>query len=330
MTNPAYSTQILNQNRYNQIPGQNPFDSNIFYNFETTGMPQTSPITQTSPIHQERRSSKKGPSDLNKVFIGGLSYNTDEETLKTYFSKFGTLIDHVIIKNPQTKASKGFGFVQYSEPEMVDELMRNRPHSIDNRKLDVRRSIPRSKIRNADQNRMVEKLFVGGIIHDKLSESDLREYFEKFGNVKDIYIPKNKETTKPKNFGFITFDDYDSVDKITLNDSVMIKNVQLTVAKADSPRLDKPHQGGQISPNRFNISPNQFSGRPGPYNISPNQFNVPPFRGQFNISPNQAYMSPNQNMQRMQSQQRNIQQQPGNFGPVQNKWRFYNKKQKPY
>ena len=343
MTNPSYSglipnlnqiSQVPTHNRYRQIQNQNQYDSNstgLYYNFETSPMPQSSPIPQGSP--HEQRTYKKGPSDLNKVFIGGLSYNTSEETLKNYFSKFGTLIDHVIIKNPQTKTSKGFGFVQYSEPDMVDELMRNRPHSIDNRKLDVRRSIPRNKIRNKDQNRMVEKLFVGGLVHDKISEENLREYFEKFGNVKNIYIPKNKETSKLKNFGFITFDDYDSVDKITLNDSVIINNVHLTVSKADNPerktnQTQRNQDGSFWSQQRFNRSPNLNNAQWNQYETSPNQFNL--HQGQYAIPQNQSYFLPNQNMQRMQSHSRNIPLSHQNFGPIQNKWRFFNKKQKPY
>lgn len=59
---------------------------------------------------------------LNKIFVGGIHPDTTEESLKEHFSKFGTIVDHVIIKDPATKRSRGFGFVKYSESSAVDEV----------------------------------------------------------------------------------------------------------------------------------------------------------------------------------------------------------------
>ena len=38
-----------------------------------------------------------------KIFIGGLNYNTTEDTLKSHFSQFGELVDLVVMKFPDTK-----------------------------------------------------------------------------------------------------------------------------------------------------------------------------------------------------------------------------------
>ena len=81
---------------------------------------------------------------FHKVFVGGLKYSTDEESFKSYFQKFGTLTDYVIIKDSLTKRSRGFGFVTFSSLSMVDELMKNRPHFIDERKLDIKRITPKN------------------------------------------------------------------------------------------------------------------------------------------------------------------------------------------
>lgn len=61
---------------------------------------------------------------LNKIFIGGIHPETSEDSLKEHFAKFGTIVDHVIIKDPTTKRSRGFGFVKYSESSAVDEVSR--------------------------------------------------------------------------------------------------------------------------------------------------------------------------------------------------------------
>ena len=38
-----------------------------------------------------------------KIFIGGLNYNTTEDTLKEHFSQYGELVDVVVMKFPDTK-----------------------------------------------------------------------------------------------------------------------------------------------------------------------------------------------------------------------------------
>ena len=48
------------------------------------------------------------PSDPNaeqfrKLFIGGLSHDTDDDGLKSYFETWGEIVDCVVMKDPNTK-----------------------------------------------------------------------------------------------------------------------------------------------------------------------------------------------------------------------------------
>jgi hypothetical protein len=36
----------------------------------------------------------------NKIFVGGLSWNTTEENMMTHFSQFGTVTECVVMKDP--------------------------------------------------------------------------------------------------------------------------------------------------------------------------------------------------------------------------------------
>ena len=53
----------------------------------------------------------KEPEQLRKLFIGGLSFETTDDSLREHFEKWGTLTDCVVMRDPQTKRSRGFGFV---------------------------------------------------------------------------------------------------------------------------------------------------------------------------------------------------------------------------
>lgn len=75
------------------------------------------------------------PEHLRKLFIGGLDYRTTDESLKEFYEQWGEIVDVVVMKDPQTKRSRGFGFITYSKAKMVDDAQNNRPHKIDGRSV---------------------------------------------------------------------------------------------------------------------------------------------------------------------------------------------------
>lgn len=70
---------------------------------------------------------------MRKLFIGGLDYRTNDESLKSFYEQWGEIVDVVVMKDNQTKRSRGFGFITYSKAHMVDDAQNARPHKIDGR-----------------------------------------------------------------------------------------------------------------------------------------------------------------------------------------------------
>ena len=52
-----------------------------------------------------------------KLYVGNLSFNTYEETLRTLFESYGTVASAKIITDRDSGSSKGFGFVEMDTEE---------------------------------------------------------------------------------------------------------------------------------------------------------------------------------------------------------------------
>ncbi|XP_052176954.1 glycine-rich RNA-binding protein 2, mitochondrial-like [Diospyros lotus] len=53
----------------------------------------------------------------SKLFIGGLSYGTDETSLREAFNKYGDVVEAKVIIDRDSGRSRGFGFVTYTNGE---------------------------------------------------------------------------------------------------------------------------------------------------------------------------------------------------------------------
>ena len=58
-----------------------------------------------------------------KLYVGGLSYDTTEATLKDTFAQAGTVESASIIIDKMTGRSKGFGFVEMSTDEEAQKAI---------------------------------------------------------------------------------------------------------------------------------------------------------------------------------------------------------------
>ncbi|XP_033726047.1 heterogeneous nuclear ribonucleoprotein A3-like isoform X7 [Pecten maximus] len=179
---------------------------------------------------------------FRKIFIGGLSYETNEEGLKEHFGQWGEITDCVVMKDPNTKRSRGFGFITYKYTSEVDASQKNRPHKINNRDVETKRAMPREF--NEPQE-STKKMFIGGLKDDTV-EDQVTEVFSGYGEIEEVDLIRDKETNKVKGFGFVVFKDTDSVDKCVLKKFFTLNGKDVEVKKA----IAKENQRGGDSGGR--------------------------------------------------------------------------------
>lgn len=185
---------------------------------------------ETSVVHSAnllrlKRSERQKCSDL---IVLGLPWKSTEDDLRKYFSQFGELLMVQVKKDPKTSHSKGFGFIRFGDYDSQVKCMAQR-HHIDGRWCDVR--IPNSKVEGAQQM-MNRKVFVGRCTED-MSANDLRDYFGKFGEVVDVFIPKPFRA-----FAFVTFADSDIAQALCGEDHI-IKGASVHISNAAPKNYDR-------------------------------------------------------------------------------------------
>uniref|UniRef100_UPI00398E5F39 uncharacterized protein n=1 Tax=Pristiophorus japonicus TaxID=55135 RepID=UPI00398E5F39 len=62
-------------------------------------------------------------TEERKLFIGGLSFDTDDNALENLFSKYGEVVDARVIKDKTTQTSRGFGFVTFENSSDAAEAL---------------------------------------------------------------------------------------------------------------------------------------------------------------------------------------------------------------
>jgi RNA recognition motif-containing protein len=99
----------LNRNRNLRAQGIIPSEPDEL-NPENNKLPEI-PLEQIAiGVAARPRHNRTGPT---KLFVGGLSWETTADDLRTAFAKFGAISDVAVVLDRATGRSRGFGFVTF-------------------------------------------------------------------------------------------------------------------------------------------------------------------------------------------------------------------------
>ena len=194
--------------------------------------------------------------DPGKLFIGGISWDTNEDRLRQYFQNFGDVVEAVIMKDRTTGRARGFGFVVFTDPSVAERVVMEK-HVIDGRTVEAKKAVPRD-----DQNVIsrsnssshgspgptpirTKKIFVGGLA-STVTESDFKNYFDQFGTITDVVVMYDHNTQRPRGFGFITYDSEEAVEKVLHKTFHELNGKMVEVKRAVPKELSPSPSRGQL------------------------------------------------------------------------------------
>ncbi|XP_020548114.1 RNA-binding protein 24-B isoform X1 [Sesamum indicum] len=96
--------------------------------------PMPGPSSGSGPGGFQYMNSPFGDTTFTKVFVGGLAWETQSETMRRYFEQFGEILEAVVITDKNTGRSKGYGFVTFRDPESARRACADPTPIIDGRR----------------------------------------------------------------------------------------------------------------------------------------------------------------------------------------------------
>ncbi|CAI0437761.1 unnamed protein product [Linum tenue] len=165
-----------------------------------------------------------------KIFIGGLAKDTTYVTFNKHFGQYGEITDSVIMKDRHTGQPRGFGFITYADPSVVDKVMED-SHVLNGKQVEIKRTIPKGSGQSKDFK--TKKIFVGGI-PSSVTEDEFQEFFSQHGTVVEHQIIRDHETNRSRGFGFIIFDCEEVVDELLSKGNMIdMAGTQVEIKKAE-------------------------------------------------------------------------------------------------
>lgn len=194
-----------------------------------------------------------------------------DEKLRTYFENFGAVQEAFVSYDRNTGRPRGFGFVVFTDAAVADRVV-SQPHTIDRREVEAKKALPKEESPSgrepggaaAAQAQRTRKIFVGGL-GSGVDEPMFRAFFSRFGTVDDAVVMYDYENRRPRGFGFVTFAEEDSVERVlalgpvqTLGDRPV--EIKRAVPRDAMPQAASPPAAGWHSPFRAAPGAPDFGG----------------------------------------------------------------------
>ncbi|KAG8095712.1 hypothetical protein GUJ93_ZPchr0013g34063 [Zizania palustris] len=148
--------------------------------------------------------------DQRTVFAYQLSLKADERDVYEFFSRAGKVRDVRLIMDRNSRRSKGVGYIEFYDVMSVPMAITLSGQLLLGQQVMVKPSeaeknlVQSNASSSAAASGGARKLYVGNL-HTNITEDQLRQVFEPFGQVELVQLPLDPLTGLCKGFGFVQF-----------------------------------------------------------------------------------------------------------------------------
>jgi len=157
--------------------------------------------------------------EKHTVYIGNLPFSSSRDQISDLFADQGIGVlnvampmnQNMIDENTGMPKSKGFCFVDVESEDMIVKAVEAfNQMDLDGRSMRVNKLLPKEEVQNRQNKRDKnytpdgqKKLYVGNLPFDA-SYDEIKDHFEQYGEVMDLYIPMRDD--RPRGFCFVTLE----------------------------------------------------------------------------------------------------------------------------
>lgn len=189
-------------------------------------------MTEDTPAAQDGqeyvRDAILDTEEMRKMFVGGITMDSKEEDIKSFFEELsgGEVTVQLINRKDEKEKKSHFCFVTLHTSEAVDDvLLKKSELNFNGRTLDCNRAVPKNNT-SPGAHEKTKKLFIANLPKFKCSEDDLKSYFEarhpkKYGEIESVQLIKKKDEQgnkleENKGYGFVIVTSEDMADKMAI------------------------------------------------------------------------------------------------------------------
>jgi len=224
---------------------------------EDVPLKKANAVEEDVPLKKAGGAASGGAAPANaneKLFLGNLSWDIDDDSIREFFKECGELIDIFWLEDKETGRFKGCGFVTFSTLDGAIAGQAKAGEEVMGREIKIDFANPRpggDRPKKAGAGGGANKglsarpdncttVFAGNLSYD-IDDDKMREFAAESGEIKAIRWLTDRDSGDFKGCGFIEFYDAESVDKFILKngEDVLGRNIRLDYSAPRAPREDK-------------------------------------------------------------------------------------------
>ena len=199
----------------------------------------------------KQRTHTKDNSSLKKtVFLGGLPHTFDKTAIYDVFKQFGPIKTINIPLNKTTQKMKGFCFLCFKNTGGWKRAIDAREVHLGGKIISIRPALSTKEAESTKMSANERRIYSRGV-PSQMTEVQLRKLFGRFGDIEEVRLVTNSETSKPTGAAYITMVTALGFERAILNSSLLFLEHGIKAIKSDPQILPqqkdkKENRGGRL------------------------------------------------------------------------------------